>query len=209
VVMAAMTVVRLQAVVSRELSPRSPAVLTVGSIQAGESANIIPETAEMKINVRTYDEATRTQVLEAVKRVVRAECEASRAPRPPLFEYLGGFGPTVNDDGATARVAAAFSRHFGDRAGRLERLTPSDDFSVIPAALGGVPYTYWGLGCVDPGLYAEAERRGTVAEDIPVNHSPRFSPVPQPTLDTGVRALVTASLAWLAPSVSGPGVVQG
>lgn len=68
--------------------------------------------------------------------------------------------------------------------------------SEIPQAFG-VPFTYWAIGGIDPERYAEAERKGTVSQDIPVNHSATFAPVVQPTLDTGVSALVVASLAWL------------
>ena len=61
----------------------------------------------------------------------------------------------------------------------------------------GTPYTYWGVGCIDPATYRAAADAGRVAEDVPVNHSPTFAPVIQPTLDTGTEALVVAALAWL------------
>ena len=63
----------------------------------------------------------------------------------------------------------------------------------------GVPYTYWFVGGIDAELYDTAERAGRVAQDVPVNHSARFAPVLQPTLDTGTQALVVGALAWLAP----------
>ena len=72
----------------------------------------------------------------------------------------------------------------------------SEDFSDFPAALG-VPYTYWGVGGIDPDTSRTAEEVGRVAEDIPVNHSATFAPVLQPTLDTGTEAFVVAALAWL------------
>jgi hippurate hydrolase len=96
----------------------------------------------------------------------------------------------------TARVASTFAAYFGDRAQPLPQQSASEDFSDIPAALG-VPYTYWGIGGVDPGTYRRAEQAGRVQQDIPVNHSPAFAPVIQPTLDTGTQALITAALAWL------------
>jgi hippurate hydrolase len=88
---------------------------------------------------------------------------------------------------------------FGDRHIELPLQTASEDFSDIPHALG-VPYTYWGFGGVDPDAFRAAEEAGRVAQDIPVNHSPLFAPVLQPTLDTGTHALVAAALAWLAPT---------
>ena len=94
---------------------------------------------------------------------------------------------------SSVAVLAAF---FGERAGDLPRQSASEDFGDVPNALG-VPYTYWGIGGIDPDVYAAAERAGRVNEDIPVNHSATFGPVLQPTLDTGTQALVVAALAWL------------
>ncbi|MEV0787449.1 M20 family metallopeptidase [Streptomyces sp. NPDC050423] len=196
VVMAAMIVVRLQTIVSRELAATTPAVVTVGSIHAGTGPNVIPDSAVIQLNVRTYDDATRTQVLDAIERIVRAECEASRVPKDPEIERISSFPPTVNDEEPTRRVAEAFAAYFGDDAHTAELQTASEDMSEIPRAFGA-PFTYWAIGGIDPERYAEAVRNGTVTQDIPVNHSPSFAPVIQPTLDTGVSALTVAVLAWL------------
>ncbi|MEU4039712.1 hypothetical protein [Streptomyces collinus] len=96
----------------------------------------------------------------------------------------------------TREVSAAFSEMFAEGAVAGELQSASEDFSRIPDAFG-TPYSYWALGCVDPAAYEAARRRGTVAQEIPVNHSPRFAPVLQPTLDTGVQALVAAALTRL------------
>jgi amidohydrolase len=196
VVLAAMIVVRLQTVVSREVAPADTAVLTVGSIAAGTKSNVIPDHAVLQLNVRTYDENTRSAVLEAIERIVRAECEASRSPREPELELFDRYPLTDNDAEVTQKVAAAFADHFGEGAGELPAQSASEDFSDVPHALG-VPYTYWGIGGTDPDVYRSAEAAGRVAQDVPVNHSATFAPVVQPTLDTGTEALVVAALAWL------------
>ncbi|WP_040830288.1 amidohydrolase [Nocardia jiangxiensis] len=203
VVMAAMAVVRLQTVVSRELAATTPAVLTVGSITSGTGPNVIPDRAVLQLNIRTYDDATRTQVLDAVERIVRAEAAASRSPKEPEIERIAAFPPTINDEAPTDKVARAFADYFGTDAHTIDLQTASEDMSDLPRAFG-VPYTYWGIGGADPQSYAEANSKGTVAQDIPVNHSPFFAPVLQPTLDTGVKALTTAALAWLAGTGAGP-----
>lgn len=197
VVLAAMIVVRLQTVVSRETPPGETAVVTVGSIRAGTKSNVIPDHAVLEVNVRTYSEQTRAAVLEAVRRIVTAECQASRSPRDPDFELFDQFPLTENDPGATERVASAFADHFGDRAVPMAPQTASEDFSDIPGSLG-VPYTYWGVGCIDAETYQRAVDATRVLEDIPVNHAANFAPVIQPTLDTGTEALVAAALAWLS-----------
>ena len=197
VVLAAMIVVRLQTVVSREVAPGETAVLTVGSIQAGTKSNVIPDHASLQLNVRTFSDSTRDTILGAIRRIVTAECEASGCPREPEFELFDRFPLTDNDATTTDRVAAAFGAFFGERAAPVGQQSASEDFSDIPTALG-IPYTYWFIGGIDGEVYDAAEAAGRVAQDIPVNHSARFAPVIQPTLDTGTQALVVGALAWLA-----------
>jgi hippurate hydrolase len=197
VVLAAMIVVRLQTVVSREVAPGETAVLTVGSVQAGTKSNVIPDSATLQLNVRTFGDATRRTILDAIRRIVTAECEASGCPREPEFELFDRFPLTDNDEATTARVAAAFADFFGDRAAPVGQQSASEDFSDLPTALGS-PYTYWFIGGIDAATYDAAERAGRIAQDIPVNHSAAFAPVLQPTLDTGTQALVVAALDWLA-----------
>ena len=196
VVLAAMIVVRLQTVVAREVAPGDSAVVTVGSIAAGSKSNVIPDSAVLQLNVRTYDDATRATVLAAIERIVRAECQASGSPHEPELELFDRYPLTDNDHEVTDWVADAFAAYFGDRAGELPRQSASEDFSDIPRALG-VPYTYWGIGGVDPDTYRAAVDAGRVSSTIPVNHSADFAPVIQPTLDSGTEALVVAALAWL------------
>jgi hippurate hydrolase len=196
VVLAAMIVVRLQTIVAREIAPTEPAVLTVGRIAAGTKSNVIDDHAVLELNLRTYSQQTRATVLNAIRRIVGAECQASGSPKPPEFELFDQFPPTNNDGPVTARVAAAFDEEFGDHRIDLPLQTASEDFSDIPEALGA-PYTYWGLGGADPVAYRAAEEVGRVAQDVPVNHSPFFAPVIQPTLDTGTRAMVAAAMAYL------------
>ncbi len=199
VVLAAMIVVRLQTVVARETRPGEPVVVTVGSIQAGTKSNVIPDRAVIELNVRAYSEPIRAAVLGAIRRIVDAECQASGSPKPADYELFDHFPVTDNDAETTKRVAEAFRSFFGKRARPLPLQTASEDFSDIPTALGA-PYCYWGIGGTDPEAYRQAEQAGRVAQDIPVNHSAAFAPVIQPTLDTGIQALVVAALAWLAQS---------
>jgi hippurate hydrolase len=196
VVLASMIVVRLQSIVAREVAPGEFAVVTVGRIAAGTKSNIIPADATIELNIRAYDEATRGQLLDAIERIVKAECEASGSPEPPEFERYDEYPLTSNDPAVTARVSAAFRDAFGDRAFEIARQSASEDFSDIPHALG-TPYTYWGIGGIDEKQWQDAEAAGTIAE-IPANHSPKFAPVIQPTLRTGASAIVVAALAWLA-----------
>lgn len=196
VVLASMIVIRLQTIVAREIAPTEPAVLTVGSIHSGSKSNVIGDSAVIELNVRTYNDDTRKHVLDAIRRIVQAECDASGSPKKPEFEMYDEFPLTVNDETVTQRVADVFADFFGDDAQELPLQSASEDFSDIPSALG-TPYSYWGIGGIDPDTYAEAAKAGRVSSDIPVNHSPYFAPVIQPTLDVGTRTLVVAALAYV------------
>ena len=198
VVMAASTVLRLQTIVSREVAPSDAAVVTVGALQAGTKENVIPDEAVIKLNVRTFDENVRRHVLEAIKRVVNAESEASGAPRPPEITPLDRYDLVRNDDQATERVRSVFQAHFGDeRVIHTGPASASEDFGSFGAEWH-VPSVFWFIGGVDPDTYAEAEREGRLSE-LPTNHNPRFAPVIHPTLATGVETLVAASCAWFSP----------
>lgn len=197
VVLAAAIVLRLQTVVSRETKPGDFAVVTVGALNVGTKSNIIPDRATLLLNIRTYDDEVRSTVLAAIERIVKGECLTAGSPQEPVFEYYDQFPLTDNDAGTTDHVTAALHEHFGaDAVQTATRQTASEDFSRIPDAFG-VPYTYWLLGGADPATYQAAVKSGTVARDIPANHSPFFAPVMDPTLSVGVQAHVVAALSYL------------
>jgi amidohydrolase len=199
VVMAAATVMRLQTVVSREIAMTDNAVVTVGSLQAGRSANVIPNEAVLQLNIRTLDDQVRDQVLSAVRRIVNGEASMSGAPKPPEITALGQFPLTVNDEDATRKVAEALRQRLGaERVRPTGPASASEDFSELPGAWN-VPSVYWIVGGTDPQKYAEAERTGKLNE-LPSNHSPEFAPVVNPTLRTGIEAMLAASGAWLVPA---------
>jgi amidohydrolase len=197
VVLAAMIIVRLQTVVSREVTPGDTAIVTVGAVQAGARGNVIPDHAVLQLNMRSYSEPTRQRMLDAIKRIVRGECQASGSPREPEFETVASFPLLDNDTAVTDQVAAAFTAHFGKNALDIPKQTVSEDFGLIPAA-AGAPYTYWGIGRTERQAYLAAEKAGRL-QDLPSNHSPKFLPPLQPTLRTGTEAMVVAAMAWLGP----------
>ena len=77
-------------------------VVTVGALQAGTKENVIPDDAVIKLNVRTFDDAVRKRVLDAIERIVNAESQASGAPKPPEITPLDRYDLVRNDDQATA-----------------------------------------------------------------------------------------------------------
>ncbi|GHB48435.1 peptidase [Streptomyces viridiviolaceus] len=201
VVMAAATVMRLQTVVAREVSADQAAVVTVGSLHAGARENVIPDTADLRINIRSATPAVRRRLLEAVERTVRAEATASSAPKEPETTVLSSFPVTVNDPEATAAVRHRFRTVFGPgHVIDLPRpLTGSEDFGAFGTLLGA-PSVYWTFGGLDPAAFSGVDLlEDGIPPETPHNHSPLFAPLPDPTIELGVRYLLVASTPWLAP----------
>ncbi len=201
VVMAAATVMRLQGIVSREISGTDTAVVTVGALRAGTKENVIADEAELLMSVRTFDGDVRTRTLAAIERIVRAEAAASGAPAEPEITLMGSFPAVVNDAAACARLGDAFAGCLGE--GRVldpGPMTASEDVGMLATA-SGAPCAYWLLGGADPALFASAGSRAeaeAIVRGLPSNHSPLFAPVIEPTLRTGIAALDCAARAWLA-----------
>ncbi|KAF9887729.1 hypothetical protein FE257_009682 [Aspergillus nanangensis] len=196
VLLAANVVVRLQGIVSREINPSDLAVVTVGSLQAGQVENVIPDRAELGIDFRSVNLETRGRIMAAIQRIVEAECLASGSPKPPVFTPTRQFPPTINDKPVAAELAGSFGEHFGDAFDAdTPRTNVSEDFSILGTSQGR-PCAFWFVGCIDPELWDEAESNDRL-EEIAGNHSALFAPVIQPTMKTGVDALCIAALTIL------------
>lgn len=195
-IIAAAIVLRVQTVVSRETSPFDFAVVTVGQVHVGNAHNIIAPEGLIELNIRTYDPAVRRRVLDAIERIVRAECAAAGAEREPDIEYIFQVPLTANDEATHERVWADFQAYFGADALIAPRNTGSEDFSNLATAYP-VPYLFWFIGGTEHGLYDAAEAEGRLTEDVPSNHSPFFVPALEPTLTRGTEAAVVAALAYL------------
>ena len=203
IVLAAATVLRLQTIVAREIPATETAVVTVGTLHAGTVANVIPDRAVLELSVRTFTEEVRAQVLGAIERIVHGEATTAGAPTPPTIERLSSFPAVVNDPEAAERTRSALAEvaAFGV-VPEPGLVTGSEDVGLL-ARDAGVPCVYWLLGGADPAAYAGAEDLEEVKrrlDALPTNHSPHVAPVIEPTLSTGVRALVTAARCWLGPA---------
>jgi amidohydrolase len=202
VLMAAATVVRLQGVVAREVAGTETAVVTVGELHAGTRPNVIPDTAELAVNVRSYDEGVRSRVLAAIERIVRAEAAASGAPREPEITPVERFPIVLNDPEACARTQGALEADGVGLVVDPGPVTGSEDVGLFATA-AGAPCVYWLLGGADPAAFAGAgtmEELAAVVRRLPSNHAPDFAPVVEPTLRVGVAALVSAARTWLPAS---------
>jgi hippurate hydrolase len=201
VVMAAATVMRLQTIVSREIAGTETAVVTVGRMSAGTAGNVIPDSAELVLNIRTYDPKVLDRVLTSITRIAEGEAAAAGAPRPPDVEHLASFPAVINDVDAVESTRAALAS-VAMAVVDPGPVTGSEDVGAFATA-AGVPCVYWLLGGADPAEFQGLTSIEQIAEKvrvIPSNHSPLYAPVIEPTLANGRAALVAAARRWLAPA---------
>lgn len=195
IVIGATIVTRLQSIVSREVMPGELAVVSVGSIQAGHVANIIPDQLDLKLNVRTYDPKVRERVISSVKRIIEAECLAGGVAEKPLVKQILSAPATINDEATVKALQKTFGSYFGENLVESEPATASEDFSLLATAVGA-PYVMWTYGGVDPETWDDAVKQGTT-DQLPSNHSPFFAPVIQPTLGTAIDGIALGVLTFL------------
>ena len=132
-----------------------------------------------------------------MRRIIKAECEASNSPKEPLIEPTTRFPLTVNDGNIADRLASSFTEFFKEDFDPEEPpVNGSEDFSILASSIGK-PYNFWFFGGVDHELWDRAEKEGRLFEDVPANHSAYFGPAVQPTLRVGYEALCVAALTFL------------
>ena len=188
IVIAARTILALQTIVSREMSPFDPTVITVGSIHGGTKNNVIPDEVVLQLTVRSFTAPVRQHLLSAIDRITKAEALAAGAPKEPLIERLQTAQALVNDPALTQRVSSALVRELGpSRAKDMPPEMVSEDFSEY--ALAGVPTLMLRIGAVEPAKFAAAENGGP---PLPSLHSSQFFPDLEPTLKSAMVAEVLA-----------------
>lgn len=196
IVVAAQLVLALQTIVSREVSPFDPAVVTVGSIHGGTKHNIIPDEVHLQITVRSYKPEVRKKILAAIERIARGVAAAAGIPeeRAPVVRISEDeFTPsTYNDPELTGRVTAALERTLGkENVQAVEPVMAGEDFSRYGMEEPKVPILIFWLGTVEPARVREANEKGL---RLPSLHSSAFAPLPAPSIRTGVRAMTSAVL---------------
>jgi hippurate hydrolase len=138
--------------------------------------------------------------LAAIERIVRGEAQTAGAPQPPTIEPVDVAPAVINDAEGAARTRPALESVVG--IGRVVDpgpVTGSEDVGVLAQA-AGAPIVYWLLGGAEPAHFAGAasqEQLAQVVGGLPSNHSPHYYPVPSPTIEVGVGALVAAARNWL------------
>lgn len=195
---AARFVIEVQTVISREKDPGSLGVLTVGAINAGSAPNIIPDSAEVKVNTRAQSAEVRELLSQGAIRTAKAAAMMGNAPEPTI-RHTAGAAVMMNDETMAATATEVLRPVFGEQLLFYPANAPgssaSEDFSEFPAA--GIPSLFIGIGGYDPAVLAELKAKG---EPAPTNHSPFFAPNPEPSIRNAVTAIVLSVIGGVRPA---------
>lgn len=195
IVIAARTVLALQTIVSREMSPFDPAVITVGSIHGGATHNVIPDEVVLQLTVRSFTSDVREHLMSSIARIVKAEAAAGGATKEPLIERVKTAESLVNDPALTKRVGAALVRELGSKKaveGMPEMV--GEDFSQF--ALAGIPTLQMRVGAIQQEKFDAAQKS---AVPLPSLHSAQFLPDAEPTIKAAIAAEVIALRDLMPP----------
>lgn len=188
IVQAAQLILALQTIVSRNIDPIESAVITVGAIKGGTKNNIIPETCELKLTIRSYTEHVRKQLHAGIRQRAKGIAEAMGAPAPDV-NISRGSDPIYNDPDLVARVLPAFRRSLGDdNVLEIPPTMTSEDFGMF--GRGGVPTFMFRLG-------TNSQELTKANQGICALHTPQYRPDLRLSLFTGITAMSAAALELL------------
>ncbi len=193
IMQAAELIVSLQTLVSREMDPVHPAVVTVGSIHGGAKHNVIPDTCHLQLTVRSFSDEVRRRLLDGIRRKANAVAEGACAPKPTV-EVLDEATPALfNDEKLVARLLPVLRKTLGEASVvASEASMGGEDFSRYGRA--GVPICMLRLGSIEPLRLAGLKRGG---QEPPSLHSAVYYPDADKTLLAGINVLSTAVLDLL------------
>ena len=197
--MAAQIVVALQSLVSRELAPLEPGVVTVGSIHGGSKHNIIPEEVHLQLTVRADSQETREKLLAGIERIALGVARTAGMPEdrlPKVVLSTESTPPTVNDQALVERLHEAFVEQLGEDAvyDTPREGMGAEDFAFFVETEDEVPGGYFMVGGT-PQADLDSEEAG--GPPVPSHHSPFFQIDPEPSITMGIQAMTVAVLELL------------
>jgi amidohydrolase len=177
VYVASQFVVAVQQIVSRNIDPIEPAVVTIGAFNGGTTHNVIPSRVRLLGTVRAFDKEVRAKMSERIERVLRGICESSGATYE--FTYLWRYPVTSNDVEQTRYVRGVANGVIGEkRVDEIPRLMGAEDFSFFAER---VPACFFTIGS-----------NGGPNTAFPHHHA-RFD-IDESALETGVRMMTALAI---------------
>jgi amidohydrolase len=199
IVLASRIVVALQTLVSREMNPLDPAVVTIGSFHAGAKHNVIPDEAKLLLTVRSYGDQDRKLLLDGIRRIARGEAIAAGVPdnlMPTVTVRDAEFTPaTFNTEPLTDSTAELLTQRFGaDRVRTVPPVMGGEDFGRFYLADKSIQSLIFWVGATPQ---AKWDAVGGDTSKLPSLHSAQFAPDAETVIETASEAMVTAALGVL------------
>jgi len=197
IVIASRIVNDLQTIVSRELSPTEPAVVTVGSIHGGTRPNIIPDEVKMQLTLRYFSDETIEKVIASIRRISNAAAKAAGMPDDKLPEVFvdPAETPPVLNDAELSRKVDGFAKQIIGAANIIETQPEmvGEDFGKYGLTPENVPICLIWLGSTSPELMRQLKAEGKKPAPL---HSPLLNPDYENTIKTGIEVM-TANVIGL------------
>ncbi len=199
IVLASKMILGFQTIVSREISPQKPALITIGAIQGGTSANIIPDEVKLKLTVRSFDDEVQKLLIEKIRRTCEGIAYAAGVEEDnyPEIEIKNEYIPAVyNDPKLTENITTLFIKTLGKE--QVVRLSPEmfgEDFGWYGREQPSIPTLIYSLGSVNPKHMKDAK---TNNKSLPSTHSSLYLPDLEPSLKTGILSMTSALLYFLS-----------
>ena len=195
IVLSAQIISQLQTIVSRQIAPTDPAVVTVGSIHGGTKHNVIPNEVKLQLTLRSYTDEVRNSTISSIKRIVRGAAISAGFPEElyPTVTIKDEYTPAVfNNPQLVEKLKISFQKYLGKN--NVKKVSPvmgGEDFGMFGRVEPIIPTALFWLGSVNKDVYEKALRDDIV---LPSLHSDLFLPDAEPTIETGVKAMTGAAL---------------
>ncbi len=193
IAMSAQFISNLQNIVSREIAPIDPAVITVGSIHGGTKGNIIPSEVNMELTIRSYKDEVRNHLIEAIQRKANATAASFGVPKDkyPVLKLKDTYTPALyNDPDLVDKIIKGFNKYFGQKnILKTEPTMGGEDFARYGKTPEKVPVFMFFLSAVNQNKYKQFQKEGKI---LPSLHSDSVVLDPEPTIKTGVAAMSNA-----------------
>ena len=196
IVLAAQLVLAFQTIVSREIAPQEPAVVTVGSIHGGTKHNIIGEEVKMQLTLRSYTQEVRQQTIAAIRRISEGMAKAAGLPddKMPIVEIKNEYTPAAYNNPQLARRAhGVMASVIGEEnVKELKPVMGGEDFGRYGQVEPKIPSLIYWLGAANEKEMKQAEKAG---KSMPSLHSPTFKPDAATAIPVGVKTMTSTAIA--------------
>ena len=195
IVIAANIVTQLQTIVSRQIAPTDPAVVTVGSIHGGTKHNVIPNEVKLQLTLRSYTDEVRNETISSIKKIVKGSAISAGLSEEnyPVIEIKDEYTPAVfNNPSLVEKIQKSFVKSLGEK--NVIKVSPvmgGEDFGMFGRVEPIIPTALFWLGAVNEKVYEKAQKEDLI---LPSLHSDLFLPDAEPAIATGVKAMTSAIL---------------